>query len=119
MDANTVLRAASAGNLTGDATLTAFSIGPMRRPLYLHTIIPSVSSGDTFAASVAFKDASDNVLLTVTSPDYDAAGHEVVELFCDHPDLAKIVVTDDVTLDSTAAGSFGAVVQYLSNSRHS
>ena len=36
MDANLELRAASAGNLTGDATLTAVPLTPMDKPLYLH-----------------------------------------------------------------------------------
>jgi len=119
MDTNAVLRPASAGNLTADATLTAFTIGPMTNPLYLHTNVPSVSSGDKFAVKAVFKKSDDTVLLTITGPDLSAAGHYVQEIFCDHPDCAKLVVTDDVTLDSTAAGNFGAVVQWLSNSRHS
>jgi hypothetical protein len=119
MDTNLVLRAAAAGNLTGDSTLTALAMGPMFEPLYLHTIVPSVSSGDKFAVKAVFKKSDDTVLLTITGPDLTAAGHSALEIFCDHPDCAKLVVTDDVTLDSTAAGSFGAVVQYLSNSRHS
>ena len=117
MDANTYLRKTSAGNLTSDENLTAFALQPMLNPLYLHTRIPAVSSGDKFAVKAVFKDASDNVLLTVISADYSTVGNKCLELFCDHPSLAKVVVTNDVTLDSTAAGNFGAVEQYLSVSR--
>lgn len=117
MDANTVLRAAAAGNLTADETLTAFAIGPMKKPLYLHTIVPSVSSGDKFAPIAKFEKADSTVLLTITGPDITAAGHYVMAIFSDNPNITKLVVVDDVTLDSTAAGSFGAVIQYLSPAR--
>lgn len=116
MDTNLTLRAASAGNLTADETLTTVAITPMTNPIYLHTNIPSVSSGDTFNVQAAFKDGS-TVLKTDKSAEYSVAGHYVLEIFCDNPLLDSLVVTNDVTKDSTAAGSFGAVVQWLSNSR--
>lgn len=107
------------GALAADETLTEVALQPMINPLYLHTRIPSVSSGDKFAVKVVFKDASDNVLLTLTGPDYTTKGNKCLEIFCDHPDLAKLVITNDVTLDSTAAGSFGTVEQYFSTARTS
>jgi hypothetical protein len=116
MDTNAVLRLASAGNLTADETLTAFSLEPMVNHLYLITVVPSVSSGDTFKVQANFKDGS-TVLQLTQSAEYAAAGVYALPLFCDHPDLDSLVVTNDVTKDSTAAGSFGAVVQYLSTSR--
>lgn len=117
MDTNLTIRLAAEGNLTADESSSNISLTTMTRPLYLHTIIPSVSSGDTFVVKAAFKNASSTVLKTDVSASYSTAGHEVLEIFCDHPDLTYIEVTNDVTLDSTAAGSFGAVVQYLSTSR--
>lgn len=118
MDSNLVIRPASTGNLTADEALTAINIEPMVRPLYLHTIIPSVSSGDTFNVKAEWKDGS-TVLSTVTSKQYSAAGHQVLELFCDDPTMDTLTITNDVTKDTTAAGSFGAVIQYFSLSRTS
>lgn len=116
MDTNLSLRLASAGNLTADETLSDVLLGPMVKPVYLHTNIPSVSSGDTFNVQAAFK-AGSTVLKTDKSAEYSVAGHYVLEIFCDAPTLTKLVVTNDVTKDTTAAASFGAVVQWLSNSR--
>jgi hypothetical protein len=119
MDANLVLRAASAGNLTADATLTDVDLSPMASPLYLHINVPEVSSGDTLDVTADFEDVSNNTLQQTTIPQITAAGHYVIPLFCDHPSLTDLSVILNVTLDSTAAGSFGAVVVYISNSRHS
>lgn len=116
MDSNVVLRSASDGSLTEDETLNTFSLEPMVNPLYLITIVPSASSGDTFKVQANFKDGS-TVLQLTQSAEYSAAGVYALPLFCDHPDLDSLVVTNDVTKDSTAAGSFGAVLQYLSTSR--
>jgi hypothetical protein len=117
MDNNTVLRPASDGNLTADEELTEFSIGPMVNPLYLITVVPSVSSGDTFKVKAYFLNSSDDTLQMTQSAEYSAAGVYALPLFCDHPDTDHLFVSNDVTKDSTAAGSFGAVVQYLSTSR--
>jgi hypothetical protein len=119
MDTNLVLRAASAGNLTADATLTDVDLTPMIDPLYLHIIIPSVSSGDVLDVTADFEDGSNNTLQQTTIPQITAAGHYVIPLFCDHPSLTDLSVILNVTLDTTAAGSFGAAVVYISNSRHS
>lgn len=117
MDTNAVLRAASAGNLTADETLTDFDLLPMVNPMYLHLIIPSVSSGDVLDVTADFENASNTTLQQTTIPQIVAAGHYVMPLFCDHPNLTDLSVILNVTLDSTVAGSFGAVEGYLSTSR--
>jgi len=119
MDTNNVLRAASAGNLTGDETLTDHALTAMNKEMFLHTIVPSVSTDDVFTVEVTFQDASDNTLLYVTGPSISAAGHQAVDLFCNHPDLDHISVTLNTTATGTEAMSFGAVVVYLSPVRTS
>jgi hypothetical protein len=119
MDTNLVLRAASAGNLTGDSTLTDMALTPMIDPLYLHIVVPAVSSGDTLLVTADFEDASNNTLQQTTIPTITALGHYVIPLFCNHPSLAALSVILDATADSTVAMNFGAVEVYVSNSRRS
>ena len=119
MDTNLVLRAASVGNLTGDSNLTAISIKPMFDPLYLIVVIPSVTSGDSLIVKAVFRNSSDATLQQTWSKSLTAAGTYAIPLFCDDPDLDDLAVTLDTTADSTVAISFGAVVVYISNSRHS
>lgn len=119
MDSNAVLRAASAGNLTGDATLTDFDLKPMIQPLWLHINVPSVTSGDTLDVTADFEDVSNNTLQQTTIPQITAAGHYVIPLFCDHEDLTDLSVILNCTADSTVAMSFGAVEVWLSYSRRS
>lgn len=117
MDTNLVLRAASVGNLTGDETLADQDLGPMSEPMYLHFIVPAVSAGDVLDVSAVFQDGSNNTLQTTSIPQISAAGHYVIPLFCDHPSLTDL----SVVLNETDNGgpNFGAVVVYLSLSRHS
>src|SRR5690348_6004523 len=117
MDANAVLRAASAGNLTGDSTLTDFDLYPMIDPLYLHINVPAVSSGDTLTVTADFEDASNNTLQQTTIPAITAVGHYVIPLFCNHPSLTDLSVILDLTADSTVAMNFGAVEVWISNDR--
>lgn len=119
MDANAVLRAASAGNLTGDETLTDFDLGPMIDPLYLHIIVPAVSTDDVLDITADFENGSGTTLQQTTIPQISAAGKYVIPLFCDHPDLTDLSVILNATATGTAAMNFGAVVVYLSNSRRS
>jgi hypothetical protein len=119
MDTNLVLRAASVGNLTGDSTLTDVDLTPMIDPLYLHVLVPSVSTDDTLLVTADFEDASNNTLQQTTIPVITAAGHYVIPLFCNHPSLTDLSVILDCTATGTAAMSFGAVVVYISNSRRS
>ena len=117
MDTNAVLRAASAGNLTGDETLTDFDLTPMVNPMYLHIIIPSVSTDDVLDVTADFENVSNTTLQQTTIPQIIAAGHYVMPIFCDHPSLTDLSVILNCTATGTAAMSFGAVVVYLSNSR--
>jgi hypothetical protein len=119
MDTNAVLRAASVGNLTADATLDDFDLTPMWKPLYLHILIPSVTSGDVLDVTADFENISGTTLQQTTIPQITAAGKYVIPIFCDHPDLTDLSVILNVTLDSTVAGSFGAVEVWLSPSRKS
>jgi hypothetical protein len=117
MDTNAVLRAASAGNLTGDATLTDFPLYPMTNPMYLHAIVPAVSTDDVLTVKAVFQDESNNTLVQTHSKSIAAAGHYVVPIFCDDPAMTDLSVILDCTATGTAAMNFGAVVVYLSNSR--
>ena len=119
MDANTELRAASAGNLTGDATLTDFDLKPMIDPLWLHVNVPAVSTEDTLDVTADFEDGSNNTLQQTTIPTITAAGHYVIPLFCDHPSLTDLSVILDCTGNDTEAMNFGAVEVWISNSRRS
>lgn len=119
MDTNTVLRAASVGNLAVDETLTDFELFPMIDPLYLHIIVPAVSTDDVLDVTADFENVSGTTLQQTTIPQISAAGHYVIPIFCNHPDLTDLSVILNVTLTGTAAGNFGAVVVYLSTSRHS
>lgn len=117
MDANLVLRAASAGNLTGDETLTDLDLTPMVNPFYLHLMIPAVSTDDVLDVTADFENVSGNTLQQTTIPQISAAGHYVVPLFCDHPDVTDLSVILNATATGTAAMNFGAVVVYISTSR--
>ncbi len=119
MDTNAVLRAASVGNLTADETLTDFELMPMSDQLYLHIIVPAVSTDDVLDVTADFENVSGTTLQQTTIPQISAAGKYVIPIFCDHPSLTDLSVILNVTLTGTAAGNFGAVVVYLSTSRHS
>jgi hypothetical protein len=119
MDTNLVLRAAGAGNLTGDSTLTDLDLKPMIDQLYLHVIVPAVSTEDTLDVTADFEDTNGTTLQQTTIPQITAAGHYVIPLFCDHPDLTDLSVILDATGNDTEAMNFGAVVVYISNSRRS
>lgn len=116
MDANAVLRASSAGNLTADETLTAFSMDPMNCPLYVVVNVPAVSTSDSVVPKVSFQNSSSTELMNTFHPSISTAGLYSFPIFCDKLTLSKIVVTLDVTLVGTAAGNFGAVEVWLSTS---
>jgi hypothetical protein len=116
MDANTVLRAASAGNLTADETLTALALEPMTRPMYLIANVPAVSASDSLVINAAFQNSGSTELMEVNRASITAAGVYSLPIFCDMPTTSKLVVTLDTTLVGTAAGNFGAVEVYLSTS---
>ncbi len=117
MDTNLELRASSAGNLTGDANLTAVPLKAMDKPLYLHANIPSVSTSDTLVIKAKFRNSSDTVILETDSKSISAEGHYVVPIFNDDPAQDDLYVTLDTTANNSEAVNFGAVVVWISNSR--
>ena len=120
MDTTLHLRVGStAGNLTGDETLTDMELTPMNKPLYLHVEIPAVSTGDVLDVTADFEDVSNNTLQQTTIPQITAAGHYVIPLFCDHPSLTDLSVILNCTANDTVAMNFGAVDVWISTSRHS
>ena len=119
MDANLELRAASAGNLTGDATLTDVDYTPTDKVSYLHALVPSVSAGDTLVVKADFEDVSNNTLMQIHSKTISAAGHYVIPIVCDDPNVTDLSVILDTTANNTEAVNFGAVVVWVSNSRES
>jgi hypothetical protein len=119
MDTNLVLRPASTGNLTADETLADMKLPPMTQPMYLHCIVPSVTTSDVFTIKATHQDVSNNTLKQDLSPSITAAGHYVLPIFNDHPSQTDLSVMLDVTVTGTTAVSFGAVVVYMSNSRTS
>lgn len=116
MDTNLELRAASAGNLTGDSTLTDVDWTPTDVVSYLHVYVPSVSTSDTLQVKANFDDGS-NILMSIYSKSISAAGHYVIPLVCDDPDVTDLSVVLDTTANNSEAVNFGAVVVWISNSR--
>lgn len=110
---------ATAGNLTGDSTLTDVELYPMVKPMYFHINIPSVSTDDVLDVTLDFEDASDNTLMQITIPQISAAGHYWAPFFCDKPTLTDLSIILDATATGTAAMSFGAVDVWISNSPES
>jgi len=119
MDANLELRAASAGNLTGDATLTDVDYTPTDKVSYLHVLVPSVSTSDTLVVKADFEDVSNNTLMQIHSKTISAAGHYVIPIVCDDPNVTDLSVILDTTANNSDAVNFGAVVVWVSNSRES
>lgn len=119
MDTNLELRAASAGNLTGDSTLTDVDWTPTEVVSYLHVLVPSVSTDDTLVVKADFEDGSNNTLMQIHSKTISAAGHYVIPLVCDDPDVTDLSVILDTTANNSVAVNFGAVVVWISNSRTS
>jgi hypothetical protein len=118
MDTNLILRT-GASDFTGDETLTDVDLAPMIDPLYLHVIVPEVSTDDVLDVTADFENVSGTTLQQTTIPQITAAGHYVVPLFCDHPDLTDLSVILNATATGTAAMDFGALKVYISNSRRS
>jgi hypothetical protein len=119
MDTNLELRAASAGNLTGDSTLTDVDWTPTEVVSYLHVLVPSVSTSDTLLVTADFEDGSNNTLMQIVSKTISAAGHYVIPLVCDDPNVTDLSVILDTTANNSEAVNFGAVVVWISNARKS
>ncbi len=82
MDTNLTLRDGST-HLTGDETLTSVLVGPMTRPLWLHIIVPEVSSGDTLDVELEFCTAAlpTTQVYNMNMPQIAAAGHFAIPFF--------------------------------------
>lgn len=106
-------------NLTGDETLTDMELTPQNTPVYLHILVPSVSSGDVLDVTADFEDASGNTLQQTTIPQIAAAGKFVIPIFCDHPSVTDLSVILNVTANATTGTSFGGVKVWVSTSRKS
>jgi hypothetical protein len=118
-DTNALLRAAGAGNLTADETLTDFELLPMTQPMYLHVLVPAVSASDSLVVTADFENVSGTTLMQSTLPSITAAGLYTLPIFCDKPTVTDLSVILDVTLVGSAAGNFGAVEVWLSTSPQS
>lgn len=116
MDTILELRAASAGNLTGDSTLTDFDWTPTNVVSYLHVLVPSVSTDDVLDVTADFENGSGTTLMQIKMAQITAAGHYYIPLVCDHPSVTDLSVILDCTATGTAAMNFGAVVVWISNS---
>lgn len=116
MDTNLVLRAASAGNLTGDETLTSVCIGPMTRPLWLNVYVPAVSAGDVLDVKLDFcaTGATTTAISILSMKQITAAGYYSIPFYTAHEYL-------QVRLDETDNGgpNFGAVKVWISNAHRS
>lgn len=114
MDTNTVLRDGTS-NLTADETLTSVLVGPMVQPLYLHVLVPSVSSGDTLDVELEFcaTGASTTQISNMNMKQITAAGFYSIPFFTNHE---YVQVKLNVTADSSAALSMGGVKVWIDNS---
>lgn len=118
MDINDVLRS-GATNLTESddpETLPDFPIRPMKRPLYMHVIVPTVETDDKLDVYAYFNDINDNTLQKIDMPSILEAGDYVMPFFVDHPELDHLSVILDLVMTSESP-NFGGVKVYLSNSR--
>lgn len=113
MDTNTVLRDGTS-NLTADETLTSVLVGPMTKPLWLHVVVPSVSSGDTLDVELEFcaAGASTTQISNMNMKQITAAGHYAIPFYTQHEYLQ---VKLNVTADSSAALSMGATKVWIDN----
>lgn len=113
MDTNNVLRTGSE-NLTADETLTTHLVGPMVKPLWLHVLVPSVSSGDVLDVELEFcaLGASTTEIYNMNMKQITAAGHYAIPFYTL---LEYLQVKLNVTADSTVALSMGAVKVWIDN----
>jgi hypothetical protein len=110
MDTNLVLRAGDT-NLTADESLTAVLIGPMVRPLYLHVLVPAVSSGDQLDVELEFNDDGSTQIDNMNMKQITALGHFTIPFFTLHKYiLVKLNETDN------GGPNFGAVKVWIDNS---
>lgn len=113
MDTNLVLRDGSS-DLTADETLTAITLGPMTRPMWLHVLVPEVSSGDTLDVELEFCLAASPTteVYNMNMKQISAAGHYAIPFF-----MAPPCTSLQVKLNETDDGSpdFGATKVWIDN----
>ena len=111
MDTNLVLRDGTS-SLTGDETLTTIKIGPMTRPLWLHVLVPSVSSGDVLDVELEFCTAVAPTVevYNMNMAQITVAGHYAIPFYTKEPYL-------QVKLNETDNGgpNFGATKVWIDN----
>lgn len=112
MESNSVIRAATVGNLTGDETLTSFLVGPMTRPMWLHVLVPTDSGGsDTLDVEIEFCTAAASTVevYNMNMKQITADGHYAIPFFTKESYI-------QVKLNHTASGgnsNWGAVVVWV------
>jgi hypothetical protein len=99
MDANLVLRDGSA-NLTATETLTAVTVGPMHKPLWLYVLLPAVNAG-TVTVKLAFKNGATEYASTSLAA-ISAAGLIAVPFFTNQP---SVVVSLTLAGGANACGA--------------
>jgi len=94
MDTNLVLRDGTS-NLTADESLTAVLVGPMVKPLWLHVVVPSITSTDTLDVELEFNDDGSTEIDNQNMKQITAAGHFAIPFFTLHNYLlVKLNITD-------------------------
>lgn len=115
MDTNLELRS-GATDLTADETLTSVQVGPMNRPLWLHILVPSITSTDTLDVELEFCDsaASTTEVYNMNMKQIIAAGHYAIP-FIMAPTLEYLQVKLNVTDVGGGGFSAGAVKVWIDN----
>lgn len=115
MDTNLELRDGTT-NLTADETLTSTEVGPMVRPLWLHVVVPSITTSDTLDVELEFCDstATTTEVYNMNMKQITAAGHYAVPFFI-APPLEYLQVKLNVTDVGGGGFSAGAVKVWIDN----
>jgi len=96
MDTNLLLRDGTS-NLTADETLTSVMIGPMKQPMTLMVLVPSITSTDTLDVELEFctAAASTTQVSNMNMYQISAAGLYSIPFFTHHEYLqVKLNITD-------------------------
>ena len=96
MDTNLILRDGTS-NLTADETLTSIQIGPMKQPMSLMVLVPSITSTDTLDVELEFCAASSSTtqVSNMNMEQISAAGLYSIPFFTHHEYLqVKLNITD-------------------------
>lgn len=107
-DNDLVLRAATAGNLTADETLTAIRM-PKMVPLWLVVDVPTASALDTLDVELEFLDSSSAERYNLNMKQIGAVAGVFSQVFLCDPLTEKLQVKLNVT-DGGGGVNYGAVV---------